>query len=110
AYSPTFEAWCGLSTGLVVVSDNFTTESDDSEIALVSTTGANIATEGLTLGLATGAAFRTSKTLKIGGLLRVAHSFLPERPEVIPFLDRASLTGRVTMINLALNLSYSARE
>lgn len=110
AYSPTFEAWCGLSTGLVVVSDNFTTESDDSEIALVSTTGANIATEGLTLGLATGVAFRTSKTLKIGGLLRVANWFLPERPEVIAFLDRASLTGRVTMINLALNLSYSARE
>lgn len=109
AYATSFEAWCGLSGGLVVVSDNFVTDSDESEIALISSKGANIASEGLTLGLATGIAFSMSKSLKLGGVLRVANWFLPSEPEQIAFGDRASLAGRMTMINLALSLSYTAR-
>jgi hypothetical protein len=109
AYASTFEAWCGLSAGLVVVSDNFVTDSETSEIALISSKGANIATEGLTLGLATGLAFDMSKVIKLGGVLRVANWFLPSEPEQIAFGDRSSLTGRITMINLALTLSYTAR-
>jgi hypothetical protein len=109
AYASSFEAWCGLSGGLVVVSDNFVTDSEESEIALISSKGANIATEGLTLGLATGMAFSMSKSLKLGGVLRVANWFLPSEPEQIAFGDRASLAGRMTMINLALSLSYTAR-
>jgi hypothetical protein len=109
AYAESFEAWFGLSTGLVVVADNFTTDSQKSEIALISSKGANIATEGLTLGLASGIAFSMSKSIKLGGMLRVSNWFLPSEPEVIAFGDRASLAGRITMIQLALSVSYSAR-
>jgi hypothetical protein len=109
AYNSSFEAWCGLSTGLVVVSDNFVTDSEESEIALISSKGANIATEGLTLGIATGVAFSMSKAVKLGGVLRVANWFLPSEVDVIAFGDRASLAGRITMINLALSVSYTAR-
>jgi hypothetical protein len=109
AYAASFEAWCGLSGGLVVVSDNFVTDSEESEIALISSKGANIATEGLTLGLATGVAFSMSKSLKLGGMLRVANWFLPSEAESIAFGDRASLVGRTTMINFALSVSYTAK-
>jgi hypothetical protein len=108
-YSPKFEAWVGLSAGLVVVSENFRTNTETSEIALIASKGANIATEGLSAGLAAGLAFRTSRQLAFGGMLRVTNWFLPEVPEQIAFGDKASLAGRITMINLAISVSYASR-
>ncbi|HEU4578897.1 MAG TPA: hypothetical protein VFS67_11620 [Polyangiaceae bacterium] len=103
------EAWTGLSAGLVVVSDNFRTKGGSEDVTLIGSDSANIATEGLSLGLAAGVTFGVSETLQVGGTLRVANWFLPSRHERISFGEEASLADRVTMINAALVVAYHAR-
>jgi hypothetical protein len=103
------EAWTGLSTGLVVVSDNFRTKGGSGDVTLIGSDSANIATEGLSLGLAAGVTFGVSEALQIGGTLRIANWFLPSRHERIAFGEEASLADRVTMINAALVIAYHAR-
>jgi hypothetical protein len=90
------ELWTGLSAGLVVVSDNFRTRATP-DIALIGTDSANIATEGLSLGLATGLTFGVSDVLQVGGTLRVASWLLPAGHERIAFGEEASLANRVTL-------------
>jgi hypothetical protein len=109
AHGRELEIWAGLSTGLVVVSDNFRTVSSGPELAIIGANSANIATEGLSLGLATGATFGINEHLQMGGTLRVANWFLPSKQEVIAFQEEASLANRVTMINLALTVAYHGR-
>jgi hypothetical protein len=103
------EAWAGVSTGLVVVSDNFRTVTGGPDQIIIGSNSANIATEGLSLGLAAGVTFGVSEQLQIGGTLRVANWFLPARQEVITFGEEASLANRVTMLNLALTVAYHGR-
>ena len=103
------EAWLGLSAGLVVVSDNFRTKGGSEGVTLIGADSANIATEGLSLGLATGVTFGVSDSLQIGGTLRVANWFLPSSHERISFGEEASLADRVTMINASLVVAYHAR-
>jgi hypothetical protein len=107
-YGPKFEVWSGISAGLVVVSDNFRSRapSTDIEIALIGSDSANIATEGLSLGLASGVTFGVNRNLQVGATLRFANWFLPPDPEVLSFGERASLSNRVTMLNLALTVAY----
>jgi hypothetical protein len=76
---------------------------------LIGSDSANIATEGLSLGLAAGVTFGVSEALQIGGTLRIANWFLPSRHERIAFGEEASLADRVTMINAALVIAYHAR-
>ncbi len=102
------ELWTGLSAGLVVVSDNFRTRGTP-EVALIGADSANIATEGLTLGLATGVTFGVSEVLHVGGTLRVASWLLPAGQERISFGEEASLANRVTMLNVSLVVAYHAR-
>jgi hypothetical protein len=103
------EAWTGLSAGLIVVSDNFRTKGGSEDVMLIGSDSANIATEGLALGLAAGVTFGVSETLQLGGTLRVANWFLPSSHERISFGEEASLADRVTMINAALVVAYHAR-
>ncbi len=107
-YGRAAELWAGLSTGLVVVSDNFESRDAPSDL-VIGGNSANIATEGLSLGLATGVTLGISDALQLGGTLRVANWFLPSTPEVLAFGEEASLSGRVTMLNLALTLAYHGR-
>ena len=102
------ELWTGLSAGLVVVSDNFRTRGTP-DVALIGADSANIATEGLTVGLATGVTFGVSDVLQVGGTLRVANWVLPSGHERIAFGEEASLANRVTMINVSLVVAYHAR-
>jgi hypothetical protein len=103
------EIWAGVSTGLVVVSDNFRTASAPRTVNIIGSDSANIATEGLSLGLATGVTFGVSEALQVGGTLRLANWFLPSEPEVLAFGEEASLANRITMINFALTVAYHAR-
>ena len=109
AHGRAFEIWSGVSTGLVVVSDNFRTVSPEPAFTIIGANSANIATEGLSLGLAAGATFGVNDQLQIGGTLRFANWFLPAEPEIIAFEEEASLANRVTMINLALTVAYHGR-
>lgn len=105
-YGPKFELWSGISAGLVVVSDNFRSRARASDITLIGSDSANIATEGLSLGLASGVTFGVTRHLQVGATLRFANWFLPPDPEVLAFGERASLSNRVTMLNLALTVAY----
>ena len=104
-YGPSVEIWSGISAGLIVVSDNFRTRSDDSAV-IIGANSANIATEGLSLGLASGVTFGVNRHLQVGTTLRFANWYLPPNPEVIAFGESASLSNRVTMLNLALTVAY----
>jgi hypothetical protein len=104
-YGPALEIWSGISAGLIVVSDNFRTRSDDSAV-IIGANSANIATEGLSLGLASGVTFGVNRHLQVGATLRFANWYLPPNPEVIAFYESASLSNRVTMLNLALTVAY----
>jgi hypothetical protein len=109
AHGRALEVWSGVSTGLVVVSDNFRTVSSEPAFTIIGANSANIATEGLSLGLAAGATFGVSDQLQVGGTLRFANWFLPSQQEAIAFEEEASLANRVTMINLALTVAYHGR-
>lgn len=100
------EAWSGISTGLVVVSDNFRTTGTGSEMTIIGADNANIATEGLTLGGAAGVTFGVNQVLQLGATLRVANWFLPSTRERIAFGEAASLSDRVTMIHFAFTVAY----
>lgn len=103
------EVWSGVSSGLVVVSDNFRTVSSEPDFTIIGANSANIATEGFSMGLAAGATFGVNDQLQIGGTLRFANWFLPAEQEVIAFEEEASLANRVTMINVALTVAYHGR-
>jgi hypothetical protein len=101
-----FQAWLGLTTGLVVVSDSFTIANNQPEQRVVGRNGSNVATEGLSLGIAAGGAWSLNRNLTLGGNLRLANWFLPTEPEHTVLNDVASLSGRVTTVILAVSLGY----
>lgn len=103
------EVWSGLSTGLVVVSDNFRSAIVPPNVGTLEAGTANIATEGLTLGLGAGVTFGVNESLQLGATLRVANWFLPRAREQLPFGEEASLSGRVTMIHFAFTAAYHDR-
>lgn len=105
-HGPSMEVWSGISAGLIVVSDNFRTRSKDPEVTIIGANSANIATEGLSLGLASGITFGVNRNLQVGATLRFANWYLPPTPDVIAFGEVASLSNRVTMLNLALTVAY----
>lgn len=104
-HGPALELWSGISAGLIVVSDNFRTRTDDPTV-IIGASSANIATEGLSLGLASGVTFGVNRHLQVGATLRFANWYLPPNPEVIAFGESASLSSRVTMLNLAFTVAY----
>ncbi|HWO09633.1 MAG TPA: hypothetical protein VNN80_09150 [Polyangiaceae bacterium] len=103
------EFWAGISAGLVVVSDNFRTPSNNPDMAIIGADSANIATEGMSLGLASGVTFGVNPHLQVGATLRFANWYLPPYREAIAFGEEASLSNRVTMLNLALTVAYHSR-
>lgn len=104
--APTFEAWAGLSGGLVVVSDRFESTRGQSDKALVGPRGVTIRTEGYTVGVAAGAAYLFTESWSLGAALRYGSWFLPEEPASSPFGDEASLRGQVNLISFGINLGY----
>jgi hypothetical protein len=108
-HGPALEVWSGISAGLIVVSDNFRTDAKDPAVTIIGAESANIATEGMSLGLASGVTFGVNPHLQVGATLRFANWYLPPTPEVIAFGESASLSNRVTMLNLALTVAYHSR-
>ena len=103
------EVWSGISAGLIVVSDNFKTRQPEPGVAIIGANSANIATEGLSLGLATGVTFGVNSNLQVGGTLRFANWYLPPHRQSIAFEEEASLSNRVTMINFSFTVAYHGR-
>lgn len=101
-----FEAWAGISSGLVVVSDRFASTEGASDKALVGPRGVTIRTEGYTIGVAIGAAYLFSPSWSVGGAFRYGSWFLPEKPATSPFGDEASLRGQVNLLSFGFNVAY----
>jgi hypothetical protein len=102
------EAWVGLTGGLVVVSDSYTSNDPPSDNALVGPRGQTIRTEGYTVGLATGVAYALAPNWSLGASLRYGSWFLPGKPASNPLGDAASLTGQNNLFAFGINVAYRA--
>jgi|GEM_PF-1197185 len=102
-----FEAWAGVTAGLVVVSDSFDTAIDSGvDKPLIGSGGVIIRTEGFTSTLAGGVAYEVSRGWAGGGTLRVGAWFLPAEPKLSPLGDQASLAGRTSYFVASLVAAY----
>ena len=100
-----FEAWVGLTGGLVVLSDRFQVV-DSYDKPLIGPAGVTIRTEGGTLGVAFGGAYELSRHWSLGGSLRFGNWFLPDAPATDSLKDKASVSGRNSVFSLGLNVAY----
>ena len=105
-----WQAWAGLTGGLVVVSDAFSSASppsvEYSDKAFVGPRGVTIRTEGATMGLALGGTYDLLADWALGASFRYGNWFLPNEPERDAFGDEASLTGRSSMFVIGFNIHY----
>ena len=101
-----FEAWVGLTGGLVVVSDSFASDRPFSDKALIGPRSQTIRTEGYTVGLAVGAAYSVAPNWSLGAGLRYGSWFLPNKAETNPLGDEASLTGQNNLFAFGINVAY----
>lgn len=100
------DAWAGLTSGLVVVSDSFTPSQPQSQV-LIGPRANTLRTEGLALGLAVGLAWQVSGPWFFGGVVRSGSWFLPSSPATNALGDEASLTGRVNVLTAGVSLAYA---
>ena len=102
-----FEAWVGMVSGLVVVSDTFSTLSaPGEEKPLIGPAGVVIRSEGGSIAAAGGVAYEFSRGWSFGGGLRLGSWFLPRHPGKSPLGDEASLVGRNNVIAVAIHIDY----
>jgi hypothetical protein len=102
----TTEAWLGLTGGLVVVSDSYSSAEPSSGRALVGQSGSVIRTEGYTIGVGAGGDYLFADNWSVGLQARYGIWFLPQRAETNVFGDEASLTGRNSMFAFVLTFAY----
>ena len=100
------EFWLGLTSGLVVLRDSFTTQGGLKDLAFVGQQGVTIRTEGFAVGMALGMNFSLSPRWTLGGKFRYGNWYLPDSPSRDVFGDQASLTGRNSVFSLDLVLGY----
>lgn len=100
------EGWFGLTSGLVVVSDAFTSTESFSDKALIGSRGVTIRTEGFTLGAAGGFAFSLAPGWSLVTTLRYGNWFLPDARARDALGDEASVAGRNTMFSVGLGIGY----
>lgn len=105
----TLEGWVGLTAGLVVVGDTFTSSSasvQETDKAFVGPRGVTLRTEGYTMGLAVGGTYNFATDWYFGANFRLGSWFLPQQPERGALGDEASLTGRTGVFVTGLNVAY----
>lgn len=103
------EGWLGGTLGLVMVLDEWTVLRDReplNSVRLVGPESLVIGTEGFTTTVAAGGSWFFADSFSLGGMLRYGNWILPFEPETSPIGDVASLSGRVDVFDLTLNLAY----
>jgi hypothetical protein len=90
-----FEPWLGGTAGLIVVNDSFssTAETPTSSAAFVGPRASTLSTEGLSLGLGAGVAYRLSARWSLATSMRGSMWVLPTRPARNAMGDESSLRG-----------------
>ncbi len=107
--SKSWDFWAGLTVGLVVLNDTWTTDADRNPYEMTANIGPQtgvLASEGLTLGANAGAEWTFAPNWSFGPTLRYCNWFLPRTPKVSPTLDVASLAGRLDVIDVAVRVTY----
>jgi hypothetical protein len=102
-----FEGWVGATAGVVIVSDRYSIEGgEEPAAAILGPRASTIRTEGGTMGAAVGGQWSFAPNWAAGFSLRYARWFLPGTPETTVFLDRATLTSQLTVLNFGLSCTY----
>jgi len=104
--SPEWELWGGITSGLVVIADTYSSKEALTGRVLQGPRGVTTRTEGFTLGCALGFSRPILGDWSLGGEFRYGWWSLPKQPERSPFGDEASLTGRNSMFLLGLSIGY----
>jgi hypothetical protein len=105
--TPTFEAWVGASAGIVIVSDRYTIDDPSKRTwALIGPNSSNISTEGGSVGALLGTEWSFAPNWAAGLSARYMRWFLPNEPATTVFLDRATLTDQMSVIQFGISCSY----
>lgn len=105
-HGPVWESWVGVTGGLVVVSDTYTTNNNTNDRAYIGPRGITIRSEGYTVGIATGVNKALTDAWSVGASLRYGLWSLPKTPVRDTLGDEASLIGRVATIVIGVNVGY----
>ncbi|HMA93187.1 MAG TPA: hypothetical protein VKP30_10910 [Polyangiaceae bacterium] len=104
--SPQWEAWVGLTGGLVVIADTYSSKEALTEWTLPGPRGVTTRTEGFTLGCALGISRPILGDWSLGANIRYGFWNLPKEPARSPFGDEASLVARNSMFLIGLSVGY----
>jgi len=114
--SRSFEAWFGMTGGVVVIADRFTTNAPPVP-SILGTTTVTVSTEGLAIGVQAGADYLVTDQWVIGLTGRADQWILPSQPDqaFLPFATEAScdsigdcrtLTGSVRAFEVGVTVGY----
>lgn len=107
-----FEAWVGLTTGAVIISDRFATNAGENVPAILGTKTVTVGTEGFSLGVQAGGDYMISNEWIVGLALRADRWVLPAEK---PFSQESScdaigdcptLTGTVAAFEMGITIGY----
>ncbi len=112
-----FEAWLGMTGGVVVIADRFTTNGTPDVPSILGTNTVTVSTEGFAIGVQAGADYLVTDQFVIGLALRADQWILPSQPNqtFLPFATEAScdtigdcrtLTGSVRAFEVGVTIGY----
>ncbi len=104
-HSKRFEAWFGMTAGGVVVSDRYSTDTEQVP-AILGVPDVTIRTEGYTIGVEAGGSWMFSDRWVAGVILRTDRWFLPNSQQCSPIGDCGTLTGSVESVQFGLTIGY----
>jgi hypothetical protein len=103
----TFEAWLGVTAGVVIVTDRYSIEGGETpRAAIIGPRASTIRTEGAATGALLGAEWSFAPNWAVGFTARYMQWFLPVNAATTVFLDRATLTGQQSALNFGISCSY----
>ena len=112
-----FEGWLGMTGGVVVVADRFTTENSPRVPAIFGNSTQSVSTEGFAVGVQAGADYLVTDEWVIGLALRADQWILPSKSSqsFLPFSTASScdplndcptLSGSVRAIEIGVTVGY----
>lgn len=112
-----FEGWLGMTGGVVVVADRFTTENSPRVPAIFGNSTQSVSTEGFAVGVQAGADYLVTDEWVIGLALRADQWILPSKSSqsFLPFSTASScdplndcptLSGSVRALEIGVTVGY----
>jgi hypothetical protein len=111
-----FEGWFGLTGGIVVVADRFTTNGTPPVPSILGTSTVTVGTEGFAIGVQAGADYLITDQWVLGLALRADQWILPSQQSLVTFLgqkascdaigDCPTLAGGVRAFEVGLTVGY----